>query len=98
MNQGSAFALTLRALDADDFRASKVGFLAAIILLVAWAWWMIAARVPQYETTTNGRIESGQAVAYFPPDVLTRIHANQPAQVHIGGVSFPARVQTVAAD
>jgi hypothetical protein len=98
MNQGIAFARTLRALDADDSRASKLGLPAAVILLVAWAWWMFAARVPQYESTTNVRIESGQAIAYFPPDVLSRIHADQPALIRIGGASFSAQVQTVAAD
>jgi hypothetical protein len=98
MNQGIAFARTLRALDADDFRASKLGLLAAVILLAAWAWWMLAARVPRYETTINVRIESGHAIAYFPPDVLSRIHANQPALIHIDGVSFSTHVRTVAAD
>jgi hypothetical protein len=98
MNQGIAFARTLRALDADDFRASKLGLLAALIVLVAWVWWMLAARVPQYESTTNVHIESGYAIAYFPPDVLTRIHTNQSALVHVGGATFSAQVQTVAAD
>src|SRR6202161_526168 len=98
MNQGIAFARTLRALDADDFRASKLGLLAAIILLIAWTWWMLAARVPQYESTTNVRMESGHAIAYFPPDVLSRIQVNQPALVHTEGATFSAQVKTVAAD
>jgi hypothetical protein len=98
MNQGIAFARTLRALDADDFRASKLGLLLPVILLVAWTWWMLAARVPQYESTTNVRIERGRALAYFPPDVLARIHAGQPAAVHVDGAALPARVQTVTPD
>jgi hypothetical protein len=98
MNQGIAFARTLRALDADDFRASKFGLLAAVILLAAWTWWMLAARVPQYDSTANVRIESGRLIAYFPPDVLSHIHADQPALVHADGSTFQARVQTVASD
>jgi hypothetical protein len=98
MNQGIAFARTLRALDADDFRASKFGLLAAVILLVAWTWWMLAARVPQYESTANVRIESGRLIAYFPPDALLRIHADQPALVHVDGATFSAQVQSVASD
>lgn len=98
MNQGIAFGRTLRALDADDFRASKLGFLAAAIVLAAWTWWMLAARVPQYESTTNVRIESGHAVAYFSPDALARIHIDQRAMVHLDANSFPARVQTIATD
>ena len=66
MNQGIAFARTIRALDADDFRRSKFTLLIAAILLGAWTWWMLAARIPQYETTTNVRMESGRAIAYFP--------------------------------
>jgi hypothetical protein len=98
MNQGIAFARTLRALNADDFRASKLGLLVAVALLGAWTWWMFAARVPQYESTTNVRIESSRAMAYFPPQALRRIHPDQPAIVRFDGEAFPARVQTVAAD
>jgi hypothetical protein len=59
---------------------------------------MLAARVPQYETTTNVRIESGRVIAYFPPDALSHIHADQPALVHYNGATFPAQVQMVASD
>jgi hypothetical protein len=96
MNQGIAFSRTLRALDADDFRASKLGLLAAAAVLAGWTCWMLAARVPQYESTNNVRIETGRAVAYFPPDVLSRVHANQPALVRFDNRTFPARVQTIA--
>ena len=98
MNQGIAFARTLRALNADDFRASKLGLFAAVALLCAWTWWMFAARVPQYESTTSVRIESGGATAYFSPDVLLRLRPDQPALVHVGGATVLARVQTVASD
>jgi hypothetical protein len=98
VNQGIAFARTIRALDADDFRASKLGLLVAAVVLVAWTWWMLAARVPQYESTSNVRIESDRVIAYFPPDVLSLIHADQPARITINGVSLPAQVQTVASD
>ena len=98
MNQGIAFSRTLRALDADDFRGSKLGLLAAALLLVAWAWWMFAARVPRYESTTNVRIESGRVVAYFPADAMGRISVGQPAIVHVEGSAFSSRVQSIAPD
>jgi hypothetical protein len=98
MNQGIAFARSLRALDADDFRASKFGLLVAAALLAAWTWWMLAARVPQYESTTNVRIESGRAIAYFPPDALAHLRAGDPALVHLGGNTFPGRVETIISD
>jgi len=98
MNQGIAFARTLRALDADDFRASKLGLLAAAVLLAAWTCWLFVARVPQYESTNNVRIESGRAVAYFPPAGLAHVHPDQPALVHLDGETVLARVQIVASD
>jgi hypothetical protein len=98
MNQGIAFARTLRALDADEFRASKLGLAAAAILLAAWAWWMIGARVPQYESTTNVRLENGHAIAYFPTAELDRIQAGQSAIVHSNGMAFAARVQSITSD
>jgi hypothetical protein len=96
MNQGIAFARTIRALDADDFRGSKLSLLMAAILLAAWTWWMLAARVPQYETTTNVRIEAGHAIAYFPS--TGEIRLGQTAFVTVGSDTIPARVQAVASD
>ncbi len=96
MNQGIAFARTLRALDADDFRVSKFGLLVAAVLLAGWTWWMFAARVPQYETTTNVQIEAGRASAIFSAAAATRMHAGQPASIRQNGSAFPARVQNIA--
>jgi hypothetical protein len=98
MNQGIAFARTLRALEADDFRTSKFGLLAAAILLGGWIWWMLGASVPQYESTTDVRIEAGRAIAYFPPSALVNVHPGESATVHFDVGTFPAQVQTVAAD
>lgn len=96
MNQGIAFARTLRALEADDFRASKLGLLVAALVIAAWVWWLVGARVPQYESTTNVRFENGLAIAYFPS---TRdIAAGQPALLHSKGATIPARVFMVAPD
>ena len=98
MNQGIAFARTLRALDADGFGVSKLGLLLAALLLIAWSWWMLAARVSQYETTTNVRIEQGRALAYFPADVISRIKVGEPAIIHIDGSAFSSQVQLKASD
>jgi len=96
MNQGIAFSRTLRALDADDFRGSKLGLFMAAVLLAAWAWWMFAARVPQYESTTNVRIESGRVVAYFSPEAMGRISVGQPAIVHFNNNALATRVEAMA--
>ena len=96
MNQGIAFGRTIRALEADDFRSSRAGLLIAAILLAAWTWWMLAARVPQYESTTNVRLESGLVIAYFPS--TNQIRPGQTAFVTFGSDRIPAQVQIVATD
>jgi hypothetical protein len=98
MTQGIAFARTTRALYADDFRGSKLSLAIAAILLAAWTWWMLAARVPQYESTTNVRLEAGGAIAYFSPGAMSRIHADQLALVTLGSDTVTARVKNVTSD
>jgi hypothetical protein len=98
VNQGIAFARTLRALDADGFGASRLGLLLAALVLIAWTWWMLAARVPQHETTTNVRIEAGRALAYFPAGVISRISVGQPAILHVDGGVLSSHVQSIASD
>lgn len=96
VNQGIAFARTLRALEADDFRTSKVGLLAAALVMAAWVWWLVAARVPHYESTTNVRIEDGRAFAYFP--ATGDIQPGQTAILHFNGTTISAQVASVASD
>ena len=93
MNQGIAFSRTLRALDADDFRASKLGLSVAAILLVAWTWWMFAARVPEYLSTTDVRVENGRAIANFASTNL--IATGQPALLHFNGSTIAAQVESI---
>jgi hypothetical protein len=89
-----AFARTIRALDADDFRASKMGSFFAIILLTLWTWWFVAASIPQYETTTHLQLNHNSAVADFPP--TTNIHPGQPAEIKLNdGRIIRAQVEKV---
>jgi hypothetical protein len=94
MTQGIAFARTIRALEADDFRSSKLGLGVAAMLLLAWTWWMLAARVPQYETAADVRMESGRAIATFASPA--RIRPGQAGFLVLGGATVPARVLNVA--
>jgi hypothetical protein len=96
VTQGIAFARTTRALNADDFRGSKLSLAIAAILLAAWTWWMLAARVPQYESTTNVRLESGRAIAYFSS--TGQIRPGQPAFVTLANDTVTAQVQNVTGD
>jgi hypothetical protein len=103
MNGSSAFARTMRALDADDFRGSKLGLLLLAAVLAGWAWWMLAAAVPQYETSENALLnvdlDSGapRAIADFPVQTARRIHPGQPAVLQASGAqqSIQAEVSRV---
>ena len=76
-----AFARTIRALDADDSRGSKLALLLAIVLLACWIWWALAASIPQYEVSGDVRLESGRnaALADFP--ATSRIRPGQPVEI-----------------
>ncbi len=72
-----AFARTIRALDADHFRAPKIGSFFAIVLLAAWTWWFFTAPIPEYVTTTRVQLNQNSALADFPPtiQILSGQHA-----------------------
>src|SRR5271167_1292305 len=76
-----AFARTLRALDADNFRGSKLSLLLAFAVLALWTWWMFAARIPQYEVANNTQLDlpHNSASADFPQS--THIQPGQHAQI-----------------
>jgi len=104
MNGSSAFARTMRALDADDFRGSKLGLLLLAAVLAGWVWWMLAAAIPQYETSENALLNVDQdsraprAIADFPAQSARRIHPGQPAVLQASGTqqSIQAEVSRVA--
>jgi len=103
MNGSSAFARTMRALDADDFRGSKLGLLLLAAVLAGWVWWMLAAAIPQYETSENALLNveldssAPRAIADFPVQTARRIHPGQPAVLQASGAqqSIQAEVSRV---
>jgi hypothetical protein len=88
-----AFARTIRALDADDFRGSKLGLFFAIVLIALWTWWFFAASIPQYETSTRLQLNGTSAEADFQPTV--QILSGQPAQISVNGETIQATVENV---
>jgi hypothetical protein len=106
MNGSSAFARTMRALDADDFRGSKFGLLLIAAVLAGWVWWMLAAAVPQYEISENAllNVDIGsvvpRAIADFPVQVARRIHPGQSAMLQAAGAQqhIPAEVASVTSE
>lgn len=83
-----AFSRSLRSLAANDFRASALGLLLVITLLLAWLAWFLLARVALYEVSTTARLVSkSQAIAEFPRAALGRIAPGQPAHVRLDAFS-----------
>ena len=99
MNQGIPFARTIRALDRDTFRGSKLGLLLAALVLGCWLWWALAARVPRYELSTNVHLDpSGQiATAYFRDLARNPIRVGQSAILRAGNSSIPGTVTSATA-
>ena len=98
MNGPIAFSKTLRALDADSFRLSNLALFIGIALLAAWGWWLIAAAVPQYEISTDVRIQPNRFIATFQPRALERVRPGQPATLTLDGATIPAKVIAIGAD
>jgi hypothetical protein len=106
MNGSSAFARTMRALDADEFRGSKIGLLLLAVVLAGWTWWMLRADVPQYETSENAllnvdsEVGAPHAIADFPARVGQRIQPGQPAVLQPVGSqqSVSAEVSSVRSE
>lgn len=97
MNQGIPFARTIRALDADNFRAANLTWLLAVLVLAAWIWWAFAARVPQYETSTDVHFDplSETAIVYFQNPSRAPIRTGQKALLHSNSRLIPADVAAV---
>ncbi len=85
MSGSIPFARTVRSLDADGFSVSKLGLLLVAGLIAGWTWWMLGARVPQYEISENVRLELDRPVAEFPQAAQVRIHTGQAAQIRLNG-------------
>jgi hypothetical protein len=92
-----AFARTLRALDADNFRAPKLGLFFAIALLAAWTWWFLTPSIPDYsEFAQNAALQwSGPhkvATADLRPETFFHPKRGQAAQLRFEGRTISARV------
>ncbi len=96
MNGPIAFGRTVRALEHDSFRVSKLILSLALALLAGWMWWFFEATVPQYETAGDVRIEPNRIVATFPVRALERVRPGETGIVRVAGQTIPARVSAVA--
>ena len=93
-----AFSKTLRALDADDFRASKLSVALALVTLAGWIWWMLTASVAQYEELPGYASVGWDASSHralirdLPLGAFARIRDGQTIQLRFDVRSVDARV------
>jgi hypothetical protein len=93
----TAFARSLRSLEADGFRRAGVALLCGAVFVGAWATWAVRARIPLFESSSDARIETGGlVVARFPAArAFDRVRAGQPARMRIATGTLEARVVRV---
>ncbi len=91
-----AFARTIRALDADDFRGSMLALLLAAILLAAWTWWFFTPTIPSTmsETVTLHWDPTGHraTIRNLNPETFGRLRQDPPVRLHVGDQTISARV------
>lgn len=92
-----AFARTLRALDADNFRFPKLGLFFAIAILAAWTWWFLTPSIPNFGGHAEGTLTwfGPHQVAIAISPELPEIDVGQAVQLHINGRVYGARVSHV---
>jgi len=71
-----AFARTLRALDSENARGSKLALIAAVLLLAAWLWWFFTPSIVDERASRNrpaaARQDSSQTIQISPATVVRR--------------------------
>ena len=69
----TAFLSTQRALRRDGYGRFLAAVAVAALLLGAWTWWFLQARVSRYEVTTQARIEVDRATHAIQPVMAGRV-------------------------
>jgi multidrug resistance efflux pump len=95
------FSRSIRSLNIDSFKASRVGLIFGSVLMLALVFWFFFARVSVYETSQELSIdEQGYILAEFPDDSMTKIQAGQDVLVRVFSSSDqpPISIQGVVFD
>lgn len=82
------FSRTTRALSIDSYRASRIGMILAILLLLLLVAWFFLAKITLYEISPEVTYtESGRILANFPAETIGRIEPGQAAIVRLSNGS-----------
>jgi hypothetical protein len=77
-----AFPRSLRSLNRDTGRATVIGVVVSMLLIITWGAWFVLARSPVYVASSELLLEpDGTLVARFDPATLTRIRQGQQARL-----------------
>ena len=73
------FSRSIRSLDIDSYRASRIGMILAIVIMILLFAWFFFVKVTLYEVSSDLTFtEDGYVLAYFPKEALSRIQSGQP--------------------
>jgi len=74
------FSRSVRALRLDSFRATRIGLVIAVLIMLALILWFFQAKVTLYEVSTTLETKpDGMILATFPSEARTRLRPGMPA-------------------
>ena len=78
------FSRSIRSLDIDSYRASRIGMILAIVIMILLFAWFFFVKVTLYEVSSDLTFtEDGYVLAYFPKEALKRIRTGQPVILRV---------------
>ena len=78
------FSRSIRSLDIDSYRASRIGMILAVVIMILLFAWFFFAKVTLYEVSSDLTFtEDGHVLAYFPKEALRRIQLGQPVILRV---------------
>ena len=78
------FSRSIRSLDIDSYRASRIGMILAIVIMILLFAWFFFVKVTLYEVSSDLTFtEDGYVLAYFPKEALRRIQTGQPVILRV---------------
>jgi hypothetical protein len=93
------FSRSIRSLNIDSYRASRIGMILAIVIMILLFAWFFFAKVTLYEVSSDLTFtEDGHVLAYFPKEAHKRIQTGQPVIMRVytdpdqAGLTIPGLV------
>jgi len=78
------FSRSVRSLGIDSYRASRIGMVLALVIMIVLLAWFFLAKVTLYEVSSDLSFTAdGHVLAYFPKESLKRIQPGQPVILRV---------------